>query len=560
MDRVAQGRLGRRRFLTLAAAAGIAAGFDSQSVELAFAAGHNQRDNRKALKAGYDYVIIGAGAAGCIIAARLAETGAQVLLVESGGSDDHPEVTTPGLWFTNLGGPLDWNFKAAPSPDVDGRSIPMAMGHVLGGGTSINAMLWVRGLAQDFDDWAYNGCDGWGFKDVLPFFKEIEDWEGGANEWRGAGGPVHICTAKNPHPTAPALIAAARQMGIPVLDDMNGPMREGAGLVNMSIAKDGSRASASRAFLRPALLRPNLTLLLETDATRLLFTGTRCTGVKLHQKGKFRDVAATKEVIVTAGGMTSAKLLMLSGIGDADALRPLGIKPVTNLNGVGHNFQDHPLLFGVVFGYKGKMPPRSMTSNAVEAAAYVRSGHTKSGPDIKMVLMQLPVLTAEMRSRYGTMPPDSFTIAPALVRPSSRGSLKLTSADWRDKAVLNAGFLSTEHDLNTTMRCIEMCRELGHQEAFDGIRAEELVPGKTPTKAELAGFARNAAISFGHPVGTCKMGVDEFSVVDPQSRVYGIQGLRVCDSSIMPTIVTGPTNAATQMIAAKSAQSILASI
>ena len=558
LDQAARGQLDRRRFLTLATAAGLTGVLPPFATDTALAAGAVQRANRAALKDRYDYIVVGAGAAGCVIAARLAEAGAEVLLIESGGDDDLPQIATPGIWFTNIGGPLDWRFKAAPSPHVAGRRVPMAMGHVLGGGTSINALLWVRGLAQDFDGWAAQGCEGWGFSDVLPFYKGIEDWEGGANAWRGAGGPVHIRTAKDPHPTAPAFIAAAVQMGIPVLDDMNGPMREGAGYVNMSITRDGTRASASRAFLRPALGRPNLTLLLQTDATRLLFKGSHCTGVRLDRAGTGRDVAAAKEVIVTAGGMNSAKLLMLSGLGEAAASRHLGIAPVLDLPGVGRNFQDHPLLFGVVFGYKGKMPPRSMSSNAVEAAAYVRSDASKDGPDIKMVLMQLPVLTDELRARYGAPPPDSFTISPALVRTTSRGKLSLASADWRQEAVLDAGFLATEHDLDTTVRCIEMCRELGHQQAFDGIRASELVPGRPTTKAELRDFARNATLSFGHPVGTCRMGTDARAVVDARLRVHGIEGLRVCDSSVMPTIITGPTQAPTMMIGAKAAQMILA--
>ena len=557
LDRAARGTLGRRRFLEMAVATGVAALLDPFQIEHALAAGRNQRANRRKPRDSYDYVIVGAGAAGCVLASKLAQSGAEVLLIESGGSDDLPQVTTPGLWFTNLGGPLDWKFKAAPSAAVNNRAIPMAMGHVLGGGTSINAMLWVRGLWQDYDDWAYQGCDGWSFPDVLPIFKGLEDWEGGANEWRGAGGPLHVRVSPDPHPTARAFVAAAGQMGIPILDDMNGPMREGAGYVNMSINKDGSRASAARAFLRPVLDRPNLTLLLNSDVTRLLFKGSRCTGVALHGTDGIRTVEASREVLVTAGGMGSAKLLLLSGIGDAGDSRHLGIDPVADLSGVGRNFQDHPLLFGVVLRYKGKMPPRAMTSNAVEAAAYVRSGGETFGPDIKMVLQQVPVATPEIAAAFGAPPQDAFVISPALMRPSSRGRYHLAGADWRDPARLDAGFLSTEHDLDKTARCIEMCRELGRQTGFDPIREAEVIPGRPLDKAALYDFARNATISFGHPVGTCKMGVDALAVVDPQLRIHGVEGLRVCDSSIMPTIITGPTSAASHMIGAKAADMIL---
>ena len=558
LDQTAQGRLSRRGFLRLAAAAGVAHCLDPLQVADAFAAGDAQNRNRRSGRSSYDYIVVGAGAAGCIIASKLARSGAEVLLLEAGGTDALPQVTNPSVWFTNVGGPLDWNFKAAPSPDVDGRSIPVAMGRVLGGGTSINAMLWVRGLAQDFDDWAYNGCDGWSFREVLPHFKALEDWEGGANEWRGVGGPVHICTASKPHPTARAFLGGCHELGIPILADVNGPMREGAGYVNMSIARDGSRASASRAFLRPNLDRPNLTLSLQTQAAQLQFSQTRCTGVRLRDADGMRDVSASREVILTAGGIASAKLLMLSGIGDATSLRKVGIAPLLHSPGVGQNFQDHPLLFGVVFQYKGTMPPRSATSNAVEAAAYVRSDSGKEGPNIKMVLMQLPVLTPEVAAHFPKPPPDSFTLSPALVRPSSRGVLRLASANWQDSALLEAGFLSTDADLAATVRCLEMCRELGHRSSYDGIRAAELVPGRKLTLAECQDFARRATISFGHPVGTCKMGTDALAVVDPQLRVHGVRGLRVCDSSIMPRIITGPTNAATQMIASKAAQMILA--
>jgi len=559
LDQVAAGVLDRRGFLARAAFAGLAGLIDCAAADQAFAASEVQAANRRVLKRAYDYVVVGAGAAGCLIAARLAEAGAEVLLVESGGGDDLAAVTTPGLWFTNIGGPLDWNFKAEPSPDVANRRVPMAMGHVLGGGTSINAMLWVRGLASDFNGWAAQGCEGWSFADVLPIYRSLEDWEGGANAWRGAGGPMSITTAKTPHPTAPAFIEAARQMRIPILEDVNGPMREGAGYVNMTITRDGVRASSARAYLRPMLDRPNLTLLLGTDAKQLTFAGARCKGLILHRNGASREVAATREVIVSAGGMFSAKLLMLSGIGDAEDLRRLGIRPVADLKGVGRNFQDHPLLFGVVNAYKGKMPPHAMTSNAVEASAYVRSGAGAAEPDIKLVLMQVPVLSEDMRNTYGAPPPDAFTIAPALVRPTSRGRLSLASADWRRPAWLDAGFLATENDLDRTVRCIEMCRELGRQAAFNDIRATEVVPGRSMTKAELVTFARTAAISFGHPVGTCRMGVGDDAVVDPQLRVRGIEGLRICDSSVMPTIITGPTQAPTQMIGAKATAMILKS-
>jgi choline dehydrogenase len=334
-------------------------------------------------------------------------------------------------------------------------------------------------------------------------------------------------------------------------------MREGAGYVNMTVTSDGYRASASRCFLRPELGRHNLTLLLDTPVAHLLFRGTHCRGVRLQGGRIPKNIGCTREVIVTSGGLGSAKLLMLSGVGDAANLQALGIDPVVDLRAVGHNFQDHPLLCGVVFKYRGAMPPRSPTSNAVEAAAYVRSNAGAQEPDIKMVLQQLPLMTPELRARYPIASSDAFTISPALVRPTSRGTLRLTSARFDHKARLEANFLSTEADMAATVRCIEMCRELGSQAGFSEVRESELVPGARLDNRGLRDFARLSTISFGHPVGTCRMGVGTDSVVDPALKVQGIEGLRVADSSIMPRIVTGPTSAATHAIALKASDLLL---
>lgn len=557
IDQAARGRLGRRGFLQMAGAAGVGALISAAMAGEALAAGANQRANRAKLKAAYDYVIVGAGAAGCIIAARLAEEGAQVLLLEAGGEDSGKQIDDPSIWFTNIGGPLDWSFPTVPTAALNGRSIPIGAGRVLGGGTSVNASLWVHGFQQDFDNWAYDGCAGWSYADILPIYRALEDWEGGANQWRGAGGPMHVCLPKTPHPTAQAWIEGSRQMGIPILEDMNAPMREGAAYTNMSINRDGSRASASRAYLRPALGRPNLTLLTGTTVAQLRFEGSRCTGVDMIVDGALRPVGA-KEVIVCAGGVGSAHLLMLSGLGDPAALAKHDIKARIDLPGVGENFQDHPLLEGVIFGYKGPMPPRAAGSNAVEATSFVRSASAVSCPDLQPVLIQLPVVTPALKKSYGEVGVPGFTIAPGLVRPSGRGWVRLASADYRDKPLIDSGFLSTEADLTATMRCIELCQELGRQKAFTEISSGELIPGRKLSTADLADFARNSATSYFHPVGTCKMGIDALAVVDPQLRVHGAEGLRVCDSSIMPTITTGNTNAPSQMIGAKAAQLILA--
>src|SRR5712671_754989 len=513
--------------------------------------------SNKEIQSHYDFIAVGAGAAGSVLAAELSASGAQVLVIESGGPDDAPTIMNPSIWFYNVGGPLDYHLPITPLPQLSNRKFNMALGHVLGGGTTINAMVWTRGMQRDYDGWAENGAKGWSFADVLPVFKSQEDWEGGANAWRGAGGPIHIRRPRDPHPTALAFIDAAREMGMPILDDVNGPMVPGAGYINMNIAADGTRASAVGAFLRPALSRPNLTLLLNTTVVRLNFKGSRCVGVKLMTDGAVKDIAADKEVILAAGSINSPKLLMLSGVGEAKALRSFGIDVVENLPGVGENLQDHVLVSGVVFNYKGKMPDRPAGSNAVEAEAYLSSG-LSGDTDISLVLHQLPVVTPEVAARFETPPPDAFTIAPALVQPTSKGSVRLASENFQDAAVIDGNYLGTDHDFAAVVRAIEAAREVGNQQAFDGLRESELIPGPRASAEEILELARLASASFGHAVGTCKLGVDKLAVVDPELRVHGITGLRVADASVMPKIITGPgTSASTHMIAGRAAKLIL---
>jgi choline dehydrogenase len=328
----------------------------------------------------------------------------------------------------------------------------------------------------------------------------------------------------------------------------------------MNIAADGTRVSAVRAFLRPALSRPNLTLLLNTNVVKLNFKGTRCVGVKLMTgtiDAAVKDIAADKEVILAAGAINSPKILMLSGVGEAKALRNLGIDVVENLPGVGENLQDHVLLSGVVFKYKGKMPDRPADSNAVEAEAYLSSSPS-GDTDISLVLHQLPVVTPEVASRFGVPPPDAFTIAPALVQPTSIGSVRLASANFQDAAMIDGNYLGTDHDFAAIVRAIEAARELGNQHAFDSLRESELIPGPKASAEEIQELARLGSASFGHGVGTCRIGVDKLTVVDPELRVHGILGLRVADASVMPHIITGPgTNASTHMVAGRAAQLIL---
>jgi choline dehydrogenase len=524
-------------------------------------ANENEKAVQPQLNGSYDYIVVGAGAAGCVVAGELSKTGADVLIVESGGPDTAPTVGNPSVWFYNVGGPLDWSLPIKPIPQLNNRKFNMALGHVLGGGSSINAMLWSRGVERDYETWERSGAKGWGFGDVLPTYKAQEDWQGGANDWRGVGGPIHVRTAGNPHPTAPAFLEAARQMGFPIIEDLNGPMRDGAGYINMNIAADGSRVSSARAFLHPNLNRANLTLLLNANVARVLFSGDRASGVEIITGDATRTVTAAREVILSAGTIHSAQLLMLSGIGDAADLKKLGIAPVADLRGVGRNFHDHVHVSGVVYQYKGKMPDRPVDSNAVEVEVNFSSGIDNHGTDINLVLEQLPNVTPEAASRIGTLPNDCYTISPTLVQPTSRGQVRLASANWRDAPIIDGNYLGTDRDLAATLRAIEVARELGNQKAYDGIREAELIPGpKAKSRQDLIEFARTASVSFGHPVGTARIGTDADAVVDSDLRVHGVRGLRVADGSVIPSILAGPTNAPCIMIGGRAAEMIKSSV
>jgi len=515
----------------------------------------------QALKNSYDYIVVGVGASGSVIAGELSKTGAEVLAIESGPADTAPTISNPSVWFYNLGSPLNFALPIKPVSQLDNRAFPLALGHVLGGGSSINAMVWTRGMARDYDAWAQRGVKGWGFKDVLPMFKAQEDWEAGANEWRGVGGPIHIRRPRDPHSTARAVIEASKQMGIPLLDDMNGPMSDGAGYVNMNIARDGTRVSAARAFLHPNLTRANLTLLLNGHVTRVLFDGDRASGVELVFAEGARSVSAKREVILAAGTIHTAQLLMLSGIGEASALKKLGIAPVADLRGVGRNLQDHVHVSGVIYQYKGKFPDRPADSNAVEAEVNLSSGVDGRGTDIVLVLEQIPNASPELAARFGALPESCFTISPSLVQPTSRGQVSLTSADWRVPPTIDTNLLGTDRDLQATLRAVEATRELVSQKAFDGIREAELIPGpKVKGKEALVDFVRTGTLSFGHPIGTARMGSDADAVVDSKLRVNGVRGLRVADASVMPSIISGATNAPSIMIGGRAAEFIRADI
>ena len=562
LDHAAGGQLSVNDFLVAMSAVASSGGPSPEAVHEARTANETQMRNQAKSKRVYDYIVIGCGASGAIIAGELSKTGADVLAVESGDEDAGPTVSNSSIWFYNVGGAFDWALPIAPVPQLNNRKFNMALGHVLGGGSSVNAMVWTRGTERDYDNWEREGAKGWSFKDVLPVFKAQEDREGGSNAWRGAGGPVHVRRPNNPHPTAPAFLEAARQMGFPIVDDMNGPMRAGAGYINMNMTADGARASSARAFLRPNLGRSNLTLLLNTRVTRIVFDGDRACGIEIVAGDTAQTVHAAREVILAAGTIHSAKLLMLSGVGDAAELRKLGIVPAANLRGVGRNLHDHVLVSGVVYQYKGQIVERPQNSNGVEAEVYLSSGVDDHPNDIALILEQFPIATPDAVARFAAPPKEGFTIAPALAHPTSRGQVRLASADWRDAPVIEPNYLGTDHDLNAIVKAIEAARELGRQSAFDAMREVEVIPGPhSANPQDLIDLARTASASFGHAVGTAKIGTGADAVVDSKLRVHGLRGLRVADASVMPSIISGPgTNAAAYMIGGRAAEFIKADI
>lgn len=491
----------------------------------------------------FDYIIVGAGSAGCVLAARLTEDpDCRVLLLEAGGTDQHPEVQDPVKWTTLFPGELDWGYSTTPLKSCHNRVDHVPRAKMLGGCHSHNASVWVRGHHTDFDHWAYQGCDGWAWQDVLPIFRRIEDWQGPACDLRGTGGPIHVVPPIDPHPVAAALVESGPSAGLPVISDCNGPAMEGTTFFNLSV-KDGRRFTVADGYLRPAMHRENLTVLTEAVTQRLLLDGTHCTGVEFLQGGKIQSARASREVILSAGVIGSPVILMHSGIGPAAELESIGISAVHDLSGVGRNLQDHPLCAGINYEAKGTLPaPRN---NGAESTLFWRSRSGLIGPDIQPVLLEFPFATPQHADK---LPSDNcYAIAPSVIRPASRGSVRLVSADPLVAPAIDVNYMACDADINAMLAAIDLCRELGASEAFADLRKREVMPGPLGRK-EMIDFVRDGATTYFHPTSTCKMGIDEESVVDPQLKVYGIEGLRIADASIMPQVTSGNTNAPSIMI------------
>jgi choline dehydrogenase len=548
------GKIDRRHFIKLAAALGMSAQAIEVMAQQGEAIATNQSALARTLQAEYDYIIVGAGSSGCVVASRLSENpNARVLLIEAGGSDDAPSILDPGVWFTNLGTDREWGDKSLPQRHLNQRSLSLAMGKAIGGGSSINVMAYVRGHKNDYEYWAAEAGDkAWDYQHVLAIYKRIEDWQGAPDPaYRGQGGIVWVQPAKDPNPIAPAMKRAAAAVGIPSFDDHNGVMNEGPGgcsIANTSI-KDGRRRNMASHYLHPVMQRPNLTVLTQAEAQKLSFAGKRATGVEFTWQGKLQKIRARQEVILSAGALNSPKLLMLSGIGDETMLRKAGVPVRHHLPGVGRNFMDHILLGGCVWEYNTPEAPRN---NLAECTFFWKSDSKLDTPDLQPFQIEIP-FASETTGKQFQLPQAAWSIAPGLVRPKSRGYLELQSADPRDRLKIHANFLSEPDDLKALVRAVELCREIGNQPEMRQFAKREVMPGPLPRK-EMENFVRNAASTYWHETGTCKMGRDKMAVVDAQLRVRGIEGLRVADGSIMPRVTTGNTMAPCMVIGERMAE------
>jgi choline dehydrogenase len=550
---VMRGQLDRRRFLQMAAALGLSATTASSMARQAAAIADNQTERARNLLAQYDYIVCGAGSSGCVIASRLSENpDVSVLLLEAGGDDQATSILNPGVWYTNLGTERDWGDQSTPQRHLNGRSLKLSMGKALGGGSSINVMAYARGHKNDFDYWAAEAGDpAWNYEHVLAIYKRIENWQGAPDPmYRGTGGNVWIQPARDPNPIAPAMLKAAAGVGIPSYADHNGAMMEGPGgcsIANISI-KDGRRMNMAAHYLHPAMHRPNLTVLTGAEVRKVTLAGKRATGVEVVWNGKLHQIASGKEIVLSAGALNSPKLLMLSGIGDAAQLRRAGVQPRHNLPGVGQNFMDHILLGGCVWEYNVPEAPRN---NLAECTFFWKSDSRLDTPDLQPFQIEIPYVSDTNAKRYA-MPRAAWSIAPGLVRPASRGHVELQSADPRDRLKIHANFLSDPADMKALVRAVEICREIGNAPELRQYAKREVMPGPLKGK-DMENFIRNAATTYWHETGTCRMGRDELAVVDSKLRVRGIDGLRVADGSIMPRVTTGNTMAPCMIIGERMA-------
>jgi choline dehydrogenase len=524
----------------------------------------------------YDYIIVGAGSAGCVLANRLTESGQHtVLLLESGGRDTNRWIHIPiGFGRVMFDREVNWMFETEPESRMNGRNIKIPRGRVLGGSSSINGLLYVRGQREDFDDWRDLGNPGWGYADCLPYFRKSEDQARGADDWHGVGGPLSVSDVKDRHPLADSFIEAGEATGIPRNLDFNGATQEGVGYFQ-GTARKGMRCSAAVAYLRPAMRRPNLEVITHAHASRVLTTGLRATGVEFLVDGAKRQAFATREVIVAAGAIQSPQLLQLSGIGPADLLHRHGINVVHALPGVGRNLHDHlqsrviwecthPItvnddlmspwrkaMLGMKFAMN-RSGPLSWYAGLAGGLARTRPELTR--PDVQFHFF--PYSTDRTDPSLHKF--SGFTMSVCKLRPESRGTLEIKSADPNAAPAIQPNFLERESDVATMLDGVKLIRKLAATPALSRwIRCERDPGDACASDDHIIDFVRNKGFTVYHPVGTCKMGSDAAAVVDQKLRVHGMQALRVIDASVMPTVTSGNTNAPVIMIAEKAADSIL---
>jgi choline dehydrogenase-like flavoprotein len=530
------------------------------------------------VKTGYDYVIVGGGSAGCVLANRLSEDGAaSVLLIEAGGRDLNPLIHIPlGMGKMHEYDMFNWGYHTEPEPNMNGRRIEAMRGKVLGGSSSINVMAYTRGNRGDYDRWAQKGARGWSYADVLPYFKRCETWQGGADPWRGGAGPVGTEFAKTRDPLYDAWLEAAKAAGFPVTEDYNGRQQEGFGRGQYTI-RDGYRSSAATAYLKPARSRKNLDVETGAHATRVLMQGTRATGVE-YVKGtrETARVAASREVILAGGAFNTPPLLMLSGIGPAEHLRAMGIAPVVDLP-VGKNLQDH-LAVMIFFerldesAFRREMRFDRMAMSMIRAYcfgtgpgtvvpgglhAFVKTRPELAVPDIEFMFRGAP---ADTHLWFPLVRPaylDGYGIRPTLLHPDSRGEILLRSTDPREPPRIVYNFFSAPDDLPRLREGFKRAREVAYQQPLAPYRGREVSPGeKVKSDGEIDAFIRRTAITAHHPCGTCAMGIGPDAVTDPQLRVQGVERLRVVDASVMPDLVSAHINACVLMIAEKASDLI----
>ncbi|MBE9636769.1 choline dehydrogenase [Salipiger mangrovisoli] len=526
-----------------------------------------------------DYVIVGAGSAGCAIAYRLAEAGKKVIVVEFGGTDAGPFIQMPGaLSYPMNMKRYDWGFESEPEPHLGGRRLATPRGKVLGGSSSINGMVYVRGHARDFDTWEEMGAQGWAYADVLPYYKRMESWHenghGGDADWRGKSGPLHVSRGKRDNPLTRAFVEAGVQAGYEATDDYNGEKQEGFGPFEATIHK-GERWSAYKAYLKPAIATGNVEVV-RGFARKVVIENGRATGLEIERKGRIEMIGATHEVILAASSINSPKLLLLSGVGPAAHLKEHGIEVVADRPGVGQNLQDHLELYiqqaatqpvslfkywnlfgkayvGAQWLFTRKGPG---ASNQFESCAFVRSKPGVEYPDIQYHFLPIAVRYDGKAAAEG----HGFQAHVGPMRSKSRGAVSLKSADPKDAPSIFFNYMSHEDDWSDFRTCIRLTREIFGQEAFAPYRGHEIQPGDTvQTDEELDAFIREHAESAYHPCGSCRMGAatDPMAVVDPECRVIGVEGLRVADSSIFPQITNGNLNAPSIMTGEKAADHIL---